>query len=163
MTSPSNKHAPKGAEVRYWQQFQQALVRHADKGDLDALRAVNRKLVNALIQRGAPQSHAELVARQELAQCHQAIIQRLKQDKDELARSMQAFRANQDGLAAYELTALSSVPILSSKAALSLETALSAGASQKVALSTGTSTAAEPAQQPASAPHQQGYPSPYGD
>lgn len=106
--SHSNPQHGLPPEVRYWKQFQQALIAQADKGDLDGLRNINRKLVNALIKRGAPKSHAELAAREELAQCHQAIIHRLQQDKAQLAQTMKSFRANQDGLAAYELTAISS-------------------------------------------------------
>ncbi|MCL1038719.1 hypothetical protein L2750_16440 [Shewanella submarina] len=131
-------------EVQYWKQFQHALVTHADNGDLDALRAVNRKLVNALIKRGQPRNHAELVARQELAQCHQAIIHRLQQDKDQLAETMQSFRASQDGLNAYAMTALSS------ESALSSQSALSSGA-------TVTTKPEQPQRQG------KGYSSPYGN
>ncbi|BDM62705.1 hypothetical protein NFHSH190041_01570 [Shewanella sp. NFH-SH190041] len=94
-------------EVRCWKQFQQALEKTAKSGDLDMLRNINRKMIAALTQRGAPRSTLEQQARAELAACHRGIINALNQKKTELANTMATFRNQQDGLSAYQMTALS--------------------------------------------------------
>ncbi|MCL1050872.1 hypothetical protein L2755_14735 [Shewanella abyssi] len=93
--------------IEQWQQFERALVFHADAEDWEKLLMVNQKMCSALKKAGKPASRAQLQARQSLAQVHQQIVQQLQQAQSKIKQEMAQFEQQQDGLAAYQLTCAS--------------------------------------------------------
>ncbi|MCL1147714.1 hypothetical protein AB4298_06885 [Shewanella sp. 10N.261.52.F9] len=93
--------------IEQWQRFEKALQFHAQAQDWEKLAIVNQKMINALIKAGKPTCRSQLVARQSLANTHQAIVQQLQQAQGQLKQEMDIFKQQQDGLAAYQFTCAS--------------------------------------------------------
>ncbi|QLE87571.1 MULTISPECIES: hypothetical protein [Shewanella] len=93
--------------IERWQQFETALNKYAQQKDWDRVVLVNDRMIQTLKQAGKPTTRSQLIARQALAKTHANILQQLQQAKMQLAREIDQFKQQQEGLAAYQLTSLS--------------------------------------------------------
>ncbi|MFS1436538.1 hypothetical protein [Shewanella sp. 10N.286.48.A6] len=90
-----------------WHQFEVALLKYAQLKDWQKVEKVNELMMLALSAQGKPKTQHQLLARRSLAKVHQKVIGIATAEKQAIATEMKQFHAQQDGLAAYELTNIS--------------------------------------------------------
>ena len=93
--------------IKQWARFANALRQYADAQDWESVRKVNIALIKALQQAGETHDIEQKLARAELKRVHSQVLQELILARDELASEMGRFKAQQPGLAAYQLTQVS--------------------------------------------------------
>ncbi|WP_144212018.1 hypothetical protein [Shewanella donghaensis] len=90
-----------------WYQFEVALLKYAELKDWPKVERVNELMMIALVAKGKPTTKAQLLGRQSLERAHKKVIEMAVAEKQAIAKEMEKFQAQQDGLAAYELTHIS--------------------------------------------------------